>query len=315
MNQSLHKLFSLKRSLSLLLAIAFALSCAPGIDSQVRNTRTCLQNITQVQLRKIAKEFIHAKRTTRSKLLEGIHYLADNAEASKAFPYKKLAHYLDDINSTDLRPLDGSEVDFAPFENVQSIAWPFEPVEIQPRTWQPIIQPVWNSYPIPEHLMVQDYPVFRGERDLLKGLQSSEFALAENSVVWAHLKALFANGTTSYDKPSRDIWHQDVFKHTEDSLGSPYLGSTKDVEIARKFGRKPATHWSAVIEARIDGIDINKTGEYFETFDFLQAPKSMLPIEKEIAINYGIRARDIRGVWFFEENGLTYFVQNPNYED
>lgn len=315
MSNSLNKLFSPKRSISMILAIVLNLSCAPQIDSQVKNTRACLQNITSLQLRKIAKEFIHAKRSARSELLEGISYLADTAENAKALPYKKLARYLGDISSTDLKPINGIEVAFAPFENVQVMTWPFEPVELQPRTWQRTTQPVWNDYPIPTHLMVENYPVFRGERNLLKGLHRGDFALAEDSTVWINLQALFANGTTSYDKSARDIWHQDVFKHTEDSLGSPYLGSTRDIEIARKFGRKPATPWSAIIEARVDGIDINKTGEYFEGFEFLQAPKSMLPIEKEIAINYGIEARNIRGVWFFDENGPTYFVKNPNFEN
>lgn len=295
------------------LLLILSISCAVEVDYPVKNTRSCLQSISSAQLRKITREFIYAKPEMRAHMLEGISYIARKHKNSPTLPYVKLANYLKDISTAKHASTNGTNLNFSSLDGVELIEWPFAAVDLHIRPWKRIQEPVWHDYPIPRHLMVENFPVFRGERNLLKGLGHDAFPLARNSLVWSHLRTLFSQGTTSYDSPARDIWHQDVFKHTGDSLGSPYLGSTRDYDIARRFGKRPATSWSAIIEARVEGIDINKVGEYFEALDFLKAPASMLPIEREVAINFGIQAYDIRGVWFHQEGGFTYFVKNPNF--
>lgn len=170
----------------------------------------------------------------------------------------------------------------------------------------------WQSWPIPRHLQVVNYPLYRGDK-VFAQIGQTRNILADDSPLWEMLDDIFVNGFYITENAVQRFFHNDVFEHTIDSSSSTFISSSKNFEVASDFGLDQSTGWSGVLEFRGQGIDVVATSEYFSRLGFLQVLSALSPLEHEVAISHGVKAYQIRGLWLLDRSGRRVFISNPNY--
>jgi hypothetical protein len=174
---------------------------------------------------------------------------------------------------------------------------------------------LWQDLLIPEHLMVRNYPLYRGDGRLVGNSISEQSLFETGSLFWQNIHKLFSKGSyVTFEGVDRNL-HRDVYHHSIDNSFSGLLSSSKDFFAAARFGKLSGTPWSAIIEFRGSGVDVVKTAKYFEKLVFLGLSRSLFPDEKEVSIIHGIHAENIKGVWLMRAGFGMYFIENPNFSN
>ena len=172
---------------------------------------------------------------------------------------------------------------------------------------------LWQDLLIPEHLMVRNYQLYRGDGRLIGNAISEQALFESGSVFWQNIHRLFSKGSFVALEGVDQYPHRDVYHHSIDNGFSSFLSSSKDFFTAARFGKLSGTPWSAIIEFEGSGVDVVKTAKYFEKLAFLGLSKSFFPDEKEVSISHGIHAENIKGVWLVRAGVGLYFIENPNF--
>lgn len=174
---------------------------------------------------------------------------------------------------------------------------------------------LWQDLLIPEHLMVRNYPLYRGDGRLVGNSISEQSLFETGSLFWQNIHKLFSKGSyVTFEGVDRNL-HRDVYHHSIDNSFSGLLSSSKDFFAAARFGKLSGTPWSAIIEFRGSGVDVVKTAKYFEKLAFLGLSRSLFPDEKEVSVIHGIHAENIKGVWLIRAGFGMYFIENPNFSN
>lgn len=281
----------------------------------------CQTPLKEAWLRHLASHFVSQDFNGRQELLEALDKRLQNGTdkaikpGDNASAVYKLKGYFDDILNPKPANYDGSSLGFRSISKDVLVLRVESKLNEKPKNWSQEIKEVyWNLWPIPQHLKVTNYPLFRGDK-IFTEIGHSKNILAHDSPLWLRVQEIFANGFYINKKSDQVYLHQDVFEHTIDSSSSKFIASTKDFEVASEFGLDDSTGWSGVLEFRGEGIDIVATGDYFSALGFLRAMPALSTREKEVAILYGVKAKDIRGLWLTDLKGRSVFIANPNFDE
>jgi hypothetical protein len=276
-------------------------------------------------LRQLAAHFVSQDLTERRAIFqtldEGIKAQTSQehgALANSVSAVHKLKSYFDDILNPKPFIEDGRSrkfrviskdvllLPFATEAGRKARAWPAKPLPGDRN------EAYWQSWPIPRHLQVVNYPLYRGDKAFAQMGQAHNI-LAEESPLWAMLDDIFVNGFYIDENAVQRFLHHDVFEHSIDSSSSAFISSSKDFQVASDFGLDKSTGWSGVLEFRGQGIDVVATSEYFSRLRFLRVLSALSPHENEVAVSYGVKADQIRGLWLIDPSGRSLFIANPNF--
>lgn len=314
-----------------LLSLALLCSCGKKPENSdfdgsipVFNSSSCLFSFPSHRFRQVAYRFTQSEPEKRSKLLKSYQKALSKGQIQGDKRFHQLLEYLEDAESSAASALDGAHLPFRALEDREWKVLIFDSPELlgQKKAHRLVLQKDvhWSGYLIPKHLMVKNYPLFRGSRHLAASLSSLDELTQADSPVFSALKDLFTigleNPNRSFNSPKSD-----VFQHTLSSDNSRFLSSSMDFRVATRFSIDPENVWSAVVEFRGVGVDVNKTSAYFSQYSFLSAGRAHHQIEREIVVTASrIQAHDIRGVWFFRNKpdkasqDRQVFIPNPNYQ-
>jgi hypothetical protein len=289
------------------------------------NSSFCQSAFTPSLLRQLASHFVsqdlRGRRAIFDTLDESIkaqkvqgHEALDNSGSA----VYKLKGYFDDILNPKPFREDGRSRKFRVISN-DVLVLPFATKGgLKPKAWPTELLPsdrseaYWQSWPIPRHLQVVNYPLYRGDK-VFTQMGQSQSILADDSPLWDLLDDIFLNGFYIADSAGQRFFHHDVFEHSIDSSSSTFISSSKDFEVASDFGLDKSTGWSGVLEFRGQGIDVVATSEYFSRLGFLRSLPGLSPREKEVALSYGVMAYQIKGLWLIDRSGRKVFIPNPNF--
>lgn len=261
----------------------------------------------------MAERFATQSPAGRNRMVSQLDALLPQIAVKDDRPFRSLLNYWRDVTEQRSAEVDGRHIAMAYLGDASPLSIGGVP-DAPPPAWKAIKEPLWNGLPVPPSAKVKNYPLFRGENRLIDFKMAKNGQLFhEDSLVWKRLNDLFSQGKSAAHKTHISALHSDVFIHSLDSFGSAFIGSTTFFQNARDFGRKSGTNWSAIIEFRGDGVDVNEVSRYFEKIPLLNASKARFPLEMEVAINYGIDPRSIRAVWFIHKSAKMYYVLNPNF--
>jgi len=298
--------------LSLISGIIALSSCREKDSSKpaINNLISCLPKTQASRLQRLAEHFSHLSGKQRLRMQQRLDQSLENELLPAKSKISKLSNYFRDVTDQNQHPLDGSGVSTRSVDDdIQIVGIEvgrLENVSIE------IIEPFWSGYALPDVLFVKNFPLFRGDQSLVASLLDSGSPLSEKNL--KSIKSLFAEGLSLKKLQGTDYFdNADAFLHSLDSSRSQLLSSSTNFEVARRFGIVPGAKWSAIIEFRGYGVDINKAAYYFSQFDFLNVGTSIYNTELEIAVSRSVPPTKIKGVWLISAAGETIFIKNSNY--
>lgn len=283
------------------------------LSSSSQPADSCRKAFSRLSAKKLAEHFTNSPDRVRLQMVSQFETLLSGLSLDKQHPFHRILHHWQEIIEPKASAVDGRHIPMAYLGDAERLKIGQVPDPIPPK-WVSIKEPLWNGMPIPESAKVKHYPLFRGDNLLIDfKMRTKEKLFQQDSLLWERLRKLFSEGMSADDKPYVSRLHKDVHIHTLQSFGSAFLASSTFFQNARDFGRKPGTPWSAMIEFRGDGVDVNAASRYFENLAFLNIAKARFPLEMEVAVNYGVDPRHIRAVWLVHTSGKLYYVLNPNF--
>lgn len=175
-------------------------------------------------------------------------------------------------------------------------------------------RPSWDGVPIPLKLKSRSVVVYRGDKRL-RFNTADQSLLEEWSPFRVGIKNLFSNGIDPSKKWNGSKMGADLAQHMVSSKGSMFISTSKSYEVAKTFGKSEGSEWSLVIEAVVNGYDLQNLESYFERLDFIFQTSTIAHIssEVEVSVNEPIQPTHIRGLWLSGEKGDTMFIKNPNW--
>lgn len=264
------------------------------------------------RLQRAATQFTNASQEQRLRMHHRYQESLDNQLLPSKKSLKQLARYFSDITDSSKEPLSGAYLQVMNSNKANKVI-ELEIGALDTRSVNETVTPFWSGYAIPESVYVRDYPLYRGEQSLIEELGSSLEPLNEKILV--NIERLFTSGMSLKKlEGDRYFYRPDAFLHSLDSSQSELLSSSTNFDVARRFGIKAGSKWSAVIEFRGYGVDINKADYYFSQFEFLKTGSSMHSSEFEVAINQTVQPSQIRGVWLINGRDEKILIKNPNYK-
>ncbi len=296
-------------------ALVFVMLGCSGdhVPSSSQPANSCHKVSGKLSAKRLAQHFASSPDRVRFQMVSQFETLLSSLSLDKQHPFHRLLNYWQNIIEPSTSAVDGRHIPMAYLGDAEAHAISQVP-DVVPPTWISLKEPLWNGMPVPESAKVKQYPLFRGENLLIDlKMRTKEKLFQEDSLLWKRLRKLFSEGMSANDKPYISRLHNDAHLHTLESSGSAFLASSIFFQNARDFGRKPGTPWSAMIEFRGDGVNVNEASKYFENLAFLNIAKARFPLEMEVAVNYGVDPRHIRAVWLVHTSGKLYYVLNPNF--
>lgn len=294
-----------------------AMNSYPSQSGSLVRSSLCWSKVPSHRLRQSASNFSQLSPKSRPLAFDRYKLAIERGQIPTDRTFQHLLEYFSDSVDPNLAPVDGSQIQFRSASHVRNIT--IDGVAPSDRIFDnsAVADLYWSGYLIPQHMMVKNYPLFRGNRELISTSFDFYDEIDPKSEFAQKLQKLFSYGLQT-KKSAGNSQHQDIFLHTLDSENSSFLASTMDFETALRFGIDPDSQISAVVEFRGIGVDVNKTSAYFDSYSFLKAGKSQTPFEREIVVTSDILPKDIRGVWVFT-NKLIFgnkqvFIANPNFE-
>lgn len=306
-------ILSLHVNLSTLLLISSIIilsSCREKDNIKTASNRltSCFSKTQTSRLQRLAEHFSRLSDKQRLRMQQRLDRSLENHLLPAKSNIINLSNYFRDVTEQSQYALDGSDV------RTRSLNDDIKVVELEMNRPEDvsveIIETFWSGYALPDSLFVKNFPLFRGDKSLLAEFRDNGSPLSEKNL--QSIKSLFSEGLSLKKLQGTDYFdNADAFLHSLDSSRSQLLSSSTNFEVAKRFGIVPGGTWSAVIEFRGYGVDINKAAYYFSQFDFLNAGTSKYNTELEIAVSRSVPPSQIKGVWLMSADGETIFIKNP----
>ena len=157
---------------------------------------------------------------------------------------------------------------------------------------------IYDGEPMPEGGWLENgEEVFRGDKRYAAG--NGQPGVNEE---------FFENGIKTRGECAADGSADAHLHTTTNSANEPFISTSKELEIAKEFGKRDTRSFVARILCE-DGVDINKTAEILNKYEDVQYPG-----QHEVSIYQKVPASNIKGIIEFGADGSQTWHPNPNFD-